>query len=78
MVIRCQDVWREISNYLDNDISPEMRDQLEQHLANCRHCSALVDSTRNVLLLIADGRVFPLPMGFSDRLRDRLKTELNI
>ena len=77
MVMRCKDVWREISNYLDDDISPEMRDELEQHLENCRHCAALVDSTRNVLILVADERVFPLPIGFSERLRKRLQSVLS-
>lgn len=76
MVIHCRDVWREISNYLDDDISPDMRAELEAHLANCRHCAALIDSTRNVLLLIADERVFSLPIGFSERLRKRLENEL--
>ncbi len=76
MVIECKEVWREISNYLDNDISPELREELEEHLASCRHCAALVDSTRNILVLIADERVFPLPSGFSARLRQRLENEL--
>ena len=74
MVMHCEDVWREISNYLDDDISPEMRERLEEHLANCRHCAALVDSTRNVLILVADDRIFPLPIGFSERLRKRLES----
>ena len=78
MVIHCRDVWREISNYLDGDISPEMREDLEDHLANCRHCAALVDSTRNVLVLVADERVFPLPIGFSERLRKRLESAWHV
>lgn len=76
MVIHCRDVWREISNYLDGDISPKLRAELEEHLANCRHCAALVDSTRNVLLLVADERVFPLPIGFEERLRKRLENDM--
>lgn len=76
MVIQCKDVWQEISNYLEDDISPGTRAEMEQHLENCRHCAALIDSTRNVLLLIADERVFQLPMGFSARLRQRLEREL--
>ena len=78
MVMKCEDVWRKISNYLDDEVSARVRDEIEQHLANCRHCAALVDSTRNVLLLIADERVFPLPLGFSARLHERLKNELNL
>lgn len=76
--MKCEDIWREISNYLDDEVSARVRDEIEQHLANCSHCAALVDSTRNVLLLIADERVFPLPLGFSARLHERLKNELNL
>ena len=76
MVMRCKDVWREISNYLDLDISPGIREELERHLENCRHCAALVDSTRNILVLVADERVFPLPIGFSERLRKRIGASL--
>jgi anti-sigma factor RsiW len=76
MVLNCQEVRRQISNYLDNDISPEMRAALDAHLAQCRHCTAILDGTRNVLILIADDRVFPLPAGFSARLHERLRKEL--
>jgi anti-sigma factor RsiW len=78
MVIHCKDVWREISDYLDDDLSPGIRRELEDHLENCRHCAALVDSTRNVLVLVADDRVFSLPIGFSERLRKRLEAELRV
>ena len=75
MVLNCHEVRRQISNYLDNDISPEMRAALDAHLAQCRHCTAILDGTRNVLILIADDRVFPLPGGFSTRLHERLRKE---
>jgi anti-sigma factor RsiW len=76
MVLNCKDVQREISNYLDDDITPEMRAALESHLAQCRHCTAILDGTHNVIVLIADDRVFPLPAGFSSRLHERLRREL--
>jgi hypothetical protein len=53
-----------------------MRAALEAHLAQCRHCTAILDGTHNVIVLIADDRVFPLPVGFSSRLHDRLRQEL--
>ena len=75
--LSCEDVWREISDYLDDDVTPGTRRLLEAHFAQCRHCAALVDSVHNVLVLIADERVFTLPVGFSDRLRQRLAVELS-
>ena len=76
MVLDCKHVWREISNYLDGDLDPSVLASVEEHLANCRHCAAVLDSTRNILYLIADERTFALPLGFSDRLRARLESEI--
>jgi hypothetical protein len=71
----CKDVRREISNYIDNDISPRNRELLEAHLEQCQYCAVLIDSVHNVLILIADERRFELPAGFGIRLRHRLEKE---
>ncbi len=76
MVIHCKDVWREISNYLENDLDPQMRREIEAHLASCKHCAALLDSTHNVLVLVADQRTFHLPLGFHERLMKRLAADV--
>ncbi len=75
--LNCKDVWREISNYLDDDLPSTTRNRIEAHLAQCRHCAALVDSTRNIIILIADEKMFELPVGFSAKLRERLSQEMN-
>ena len=70
--ISCLEVWREISNYIDAEIDPELRRRMEEHFKVCEHCSAILDGTRNVVRLVGDGRVFDLPVGFSERLKKRL------
>lgn len=76
MVIECKHVWNYISEYLDNSLSPETRELVQKHLDHCEICSAILDSTRNIVILTADDRVFELPAGFSDRLHRRLEAEL--
>ena len=76
MVVTCKEVWREVSNYVDGTISPEMRESLEAHLAYCRQCTAIIDGVRNIIVLVADGQVFSLPAGLSARLKARLLKEL--
>ncbi len=71
--ISCVEVWREISNYLDDDISPELRERMEAHFKVCAHCSAVLDGTRNVVQLVGDGRVFEMPEGFSKRLYRKIQ-----
>jgi anti-sigma factor RsiW len=76
MRIDCEHVWDHISAYIDGDVDAALRVEINKHLETCEICSAVLDSTRNVVVLVADGRVFELPAGFSDRLHDRLDTVL--
>jgi anti-sigma factor RsiW len=77
MVIECKHVWEHISDYLDGTLSPEIREQVQKHLEHCEICSAILDSTRNILILTADERVIELPLGSSERLHARLETEIH-
>jgi len=76
MVIDCKHVWEHISGYLDGTLEPDVRELVQKHLEHCEICSAILDSTRNILILTADDRVFELPLGFSERLHARLDEEL--
>lgn len=76
MNLNCKHVWMYISDYIDNSVDPELRVQIERHLEHCEICSAILDSTRNVLYLTADDRTFTLPIGFSERLHARISGEL--
>jgi anti-sigma factor RsiW len=73
MVLDCKHVWDQISNYIDGSVPLELRDAIEEHLAHCRHCAAVLDSTRNILVLIADDRTYELPIGYSERLHAKLQ-----
>jgi hypothetical protein len=73
MVVGCEDVWREVSNYLDGEVAPELRTAIEEHLRGCERCTAVVDGTRNVIQIYGDERMVELPLGFSRRLHLRLE-----
>jgi anti-sigma factor (TIGR02949 family) len=75
MEISCREVIRELSNYIDSDIEPGLREKIRQHLSKCNHCTAIYDGTRNIIQLVGDGRTFELPTGFSQRLREKLSRE---
>jgi predicted anti-sigma-YlaC factor YlaD len=77
MVLECKHVWTYISDYLDGSLDGETLTEVQRHLEHCEICSAILDSTRNILILTADDRVFELPIGFSERLHDRLEREMS-
>ena len=49
---------------------------IRDSLDHCEICSAVLDSTRNILILTADDLIFELPVGFSERLHARLDEEM--
>jgi anti-sigma factor RsiW len=76
LVIDCKHVWGYISEYIDGSLPEDTRRIVQNHLDHCELCSAVLDSTRNIIILTADDRVFELPAGFSERLHARLDREL--
>ena len=75
--ISCEEVWKEISNYIDGELEPSLRERMRLHFRQCNHCTAILDGTRNVIQLVGDDRAFSLPAGFSERLRRRLENSGN-
>jgi hypothetical protein len=75
MVVNCEEVWREISNYLDSEVEPDLRLAMEEHIRGCRRCAVVLDGTRNVVQLYGDERMLEVPLGFSQRLQHRLEEE---
>lgn len=73
MVVQCAEVWREISNYLEGELDPAVRTAMEEHVRGCKHCTAVLDGTRNVIQLYGDERMLEVPLGFSQRLQRKLE-----
>ena len=76
MVVSCEEVWREVSNYLDGEVDPARRAAMEDHFRGCKRCTAVLDGMRNVVHLYGDERMDEVPLGFSHRLHRRLEDNM--
>lgn len=76
MVIHCEEVWREISNYLDGEVAPTLRATMDEHFRECKRCAAVLTGTRNVIQLYGDERMIQSPLGYSHRLHSRLEENM--
>jgi MEDS: MEthanogen/methylotroph, DcmR Sensory domain/Putative zinc-finger len=74
--IDCQQVWQEISNYIEGDLDPEMRFRIEAHLLECRPCTAVLEGAQNVIRLVGNPRAFQVPTALSERLYNRVRAEI--
>ena len=71
--VRCSEVLREISNYVDGALDEGLKHELESHLKRCRDCRVVFDTTRKTIELYCDGKLFPLPEAVRDRLHAALR-----
>lgn len=72
MEINCDEVWREISNYLEDEVSAALRTRMDEHFEGCKRCTAVLVGTRNVVRLVGDAAISDFLTAASDRLDQKL------
>jgi len=70
--IRCEQVWLEVSNYVEGDVDPSLRAAMDEHFRTCAKCKSVLEGMRNVIHLYGDERMIEVPAGFSGRLERRI------
>ena len=75
-MITCDEFFAEFGDYLENRVPPEVRRELEMHLAQCRACHVLYDSTRKTVKIVTDSSSFELPKDVADSITDRVMAKI--
>ena len=75
-MITCDEFFAEFADYLENQVSPEVRQELELHLSQCRACHVLYDSTRKTIKIVSESDSFELPQDVFDPIIDRVMAKL--
>ena len=76
--IRCIEVLGYLSDYLDGELSQEVRDRIEAHLRGCDQCERFGGQMSQIVKSLRVHLQDPAPIeeGIARRLRDRLRAEL--
>jgi hypothetical protein len=75
MEISCREVRQELANYMEDDITVDLRSRIERHFLRCDGCSALYDGLRQIIYLVNESDLIELPAGLSQRLFQRLNVK---
>jgi hypothetical protein len=75
-MITCEEFFAEFADYLENQVSPEVRQELELHLSQCRACHVLYDSSRKTIKIVSESDSFELPQKVFDPIIDRVMSKL--
>ena len=71
--ITCKAFLEDVSDYLDDDLAPDLRVSLEAHIAKCPDCWVLFDETRRSVEVVQQSDCHRLPDEVKERLMGALR-----
>jgi hypothetical protein len=75
-MITCEEFFAEFADYMENQVSPEVRKELDLHLAQCRACQVLYDTSLKTVKILTESGSFELPHSVSEPIIDRVMAKL--
>jgi anti-sigma factor RsiW len=74
--VNCRGLIRELSSYLDRELTPQDVAEVERHLAACEDCRWIVDTTKKTIEFYCNSEPLPLPDDVRSRLHQALEARL--
>ncbi|MGD0014426.1 MAG: zf-HC2 domain-containing protein [Bryobacteraceae bacterium] len=67
-LVTCKEFLEELSDFLDESLREEVRQELEAHLSECPNCWVVCDTTKKTIQIFRDTEPCPIPREVHDRL----------
>jgi hypothetical protein len=76
--VKCNELLRYLSEYIDQDLDENLRREAEEHLSLCDNCHVVLDTTLKTIYLYRENRCEELPPEINQALYQRLETALSM
>jgi hypothetical protein len=74
--MNCEQLVQYLSDYIDNDLDLELSEEAREHLATCRNCHIMLDTTRKTITLCQTCSPRVIPQDRREVLMNRLQSAL--
>jgi anti-sigma factor RsiW len=75
--MKCEELITYLSDYIDQDLSEELRVEAQAHLATCKNCRVVLDTTQKMIFLCRESERQVIPAGRRAALFERLQQALD-
>ncbi len=75
-MLTCKQFLDELSEYLDEELSAEVRRELEAHLSECPNCWVIADTTRKTVQIYKGMEALPISEPLHSRLMKALECKM--
>jgi 2-polyprenyl-3-methyl-5-hydroxy-6-metoxy-1,4-benzoquinol methylase len=70
--MNCTDLLSHLGDYFDEQLSSDLRKELQTHTAGCQHCRVVLDTTHQTIAVYKGNEIYEV----STELRERLHTAI--
>jgi anti-sigma factor RsiW len=70
--MNCTDLLSHLSDYFDEQLSTDLREELQAHTAGCQHCRVVLNTTHQTIEVYKGNELYQV----STELRERLHTAI--
>jgi len=74
--VKCKGLLSELADYLDEMLDPALRMEIEEHLAKCKNCRVVVNTTKKTIEIFCNSEPVPLPVDTRQRLHVALEKRM--
>ena len=74
--MKCKGLLSELTDYLDEMLDPALRMEIEEHLAKCKNCRVVVNTTKKTIEIFCNSEPVPLPPETRQRLHVALEKRM--
>jgi anti-sigma factor RsiW len=70
--MNCTDLLSHLSDYFDDELTADLRNEIQVHTASCQHCRVVLNTTHQTIEVYKGNEIYEV----STELRERLHTAI--
>jgi predicted anti-sigma-YlaC factor YlaD len=71
--MNCEELVAYLSDYIDGDLTQELRADAQEHLATCQNCRVVLDTTQQMIVLLRRSGPRTIPIERRQALYEKLR-----
>ena len=68
----CTDFLAKLTDFFDGNVPKELMSEVEHHIAECKHCEVVLDSTTKTINIYRDHEIYDFPADLQERIEAKI------
>jgi anti-sigma factor RsiW len=73
--MNCTDLLSHLSDYFDEQLSADLRKEIQVHTDSCQHCRVVLNTTRQTIEVYKDNQIYEVSTELRERLHKAIMTK---